>query len=273
MLVLSIGIVFLLVLLIFYIEYRHIYLHGIVSVSQQGISPQDIPLDTNDEETIKLFKNAVEFSSIKLRECSVPRTDLVTIQSSDSLELLTQKFMSSGYSKVLVYEDSIDNVIGYVHISDMFKTPQSISDIIRPIQFVPETMSAKKLMSQLIQNKQSIAVVVDEFGGTSGVVTIEDIIEEIFGEIKDEYDTVSLEERKLPNNEFLFSARHEIDYINEKYQMELPASGEYDTLAGLFLFHHQKFPHVNATITLDSYKLTILKIAGTRLELIHIKKI
>lgn len=272
MITISIASIFLLVLLIFYIEYNHIYKFVITKVTQQGVVSNDLPVDTNDEETIRLFKNAVEFSSIKLRECSVPRTDLVTVQSSDSLELLTQKFMSSGYSKVLVYEDSIDNIVGYVHISDMFKHPQAISDIIRPIQFVPETMNAKKLMKQLIQNKQSIAVVVDEFGGTSGVVTIEDIIEEIFGEIKDEFDTVSLEERKLPNNEFIFSARHEIDYINEKYGLDLPVSDDYDTLAGIFLFHHQKFPHVNASIVIAQCKFTILKIAGTRLELIHIKK-
>lgn len=273
MISISIGIIVLLVLLVFYVEYKHIFKYVILDSNVQGVIQQSIPVDANDEETIKLFKNAIEFSSIKLRECSVPRTELVTVQTTDSLELLTQKFMSSGYSKVLVFEASIDNIIGYVHISDMFKHPQSITDIIRPIQFVPETMNAKKLMLQLIQNKQSIAVVVDEFGGTSGVVTIEDIIEEIFGEIKDEFDTVTLEERKLPNNEFIFSARHEIDYINEKYELELPISDDYDTLAGLFLFHHQKFPHINAAITIAQCKITILKITGTRLELIHIKKI
>jgi CBS domain containing-hemolysin-like protein len=269
----AISIIIAIILLIFYIEYTHIFKFVVTDTGMQGTGNTPIPVNTNDEETIKLFKNAVEFSSVKLRECSIPRTELVTIQTTDSLELLTQKFMSSGYSKVLVYEDSIDNIIGYVHISDMFKHPQSITEIIRPIQFVPETMNAKKLMKQLIQNKQSIAVVVDEFGGTSGVVTIEDIIEEIFGEIKDEFDTITLEERKLPNNEFIFSARHEIDYINEKYELNLPSSDDYDTLAGLFLYHHQKFPHINASIIIEQCKLTILKISGTRLELIHIKKI
>jgi len=227
----------------------------------------------DDAETIKLFQNVLEFSSIKLKECAVPRTDLVTISITDTLDVLRRKFTDSGYSKILVYNDSIDDIIGYIHTSDLFKNPQSVTEIIRKILFVPETMNAKKLLLQLISQKQSIAVVIDEFGGTSGIVTIEDIIEEIFGEIKDEHDTINLEEKVLSNSEYVFSGRHEIDYINEKYNFDIPNSEEYETLAGFFLFYYQKFPIINASIVVENIKITILKISGTRIELIQLKKI
>lgn len=235
---------------------------------------QNIDTEAESEiENIQLYKNVVEFSSVKLRECIIPRTELVAIQIEESIEILEQKFIQSGYSKVLVYSESIDNIIGYVHVSDVFKKPETVAEIIRPIQFVPETLNAKKLLQDLISSKQSIAVVVDEFGGTSGIVTIEDIIEEIFGEISDEFDKDTLEERELPNNEYILSARHEIDYIIEKYNLEIPVSDEYETLAGLFLFYYQKFPHVNSRITVNSIQITVQKISGTRIELLHLKKI
>lgn len=255
------------------IEFRFLYSNNFQSHILDLENNQNQVQVQQEIEDIKIFKNAIEFSSVKLRECIVPRTELVSIQLHDSIENITQKFIISGYSKILVYEDSIDKIIGYIHNSDIFKKPKTISEVLRPIEFVPETMNAKKLLLQLIHNKQSIAVVVDEFGGTAGIVTIEDIIEEIFGEIKDEYDTVSLEEKKISNDEFIFSARHEIDYINEKYSLQLPVSDDYETLAGFFLFYNQKFPHVNSHITIENIKITILKITGTRIELLHIKKV
>jgi len=158
-----------------------------------------------------------------------------------------------------------------VHSSDMLKNPESISSILREIPFVPETMSAKKMLAQFINEKQSVAVVVDEFGGTEGIVTIEDIIEEIFGEIRDEHDQIELEERQINEQEFIFSGRQEIDHLNEAYQLSLSDSEEYKTLAGFFLYYHEKFPTINATITINNLKLTVLKITGTRIELIHVK--
>jgi CBS domain containing-hemolysin-like protein len=265
------SILFLLTSITF-IEFRFLYSNNSHAFADIDNSHNQVH-NHQQIEDIKIFKNALEFSSVKLRECVVPRTELVTIQLHDTIENVTQKFITSGYSKILVYEDSIDNIIGYIHNSEIFKKPQKISDILRPIEFVPETMNAKKLLLQLIHSKQSIAVVVDEFGGTSGIVTIEDIIEEIFGEIKDEYDTVSLEEKRISNDEFIFSARHEIDYINEKYFLQIPVSDDYETLAGFFLFYNQKFPHINSLITIGNIKITILKITGTRIELLHIKKV
>src|SRR5690554_6247372 len=219
----------------------------------------------------KIFINALEFSSVKLRECLKPRTELITINIENELDTLIPKFADSGYSKILIYKNSVDTIVGYVHSSDMLKNPESISSILRKIPFVPETMSAKKMLAQFINEKQSIAVVVDEFGGTEGIVTIEDIIEEIFGEIRDEHDQIELEERQINEQEFIFSGRQEIDHLNETYQLSLSDSEEYKTLAGFFLYYHEKFPTINATITINNLKLTVLKITGTRIELIHVK--
>lgn len=227
--------------------------------------------EIHDKNNFKIFLNALEFSSVKLRECLKPRTELVTINIEDSIDSLIPKFAESGFSKIPVYKNSIDTIIGYVHSSDMLTNPESISSILREIPFVPETMSAKKMLAQFINEKQSIAVVVDEFGGTEGIVTIEDIIEEIFGEIRDEHDHIELEERKINDSEFVFSGRQEIDHLNESYQLSIPESEEYETLAGFFLHYYEKFPLVNATTTIANLKLTILKITGTRIELIHVK--
>ncbi len=227
--------------------------------------------ENEDENNFKIFQNALDFSSVKLRECIVPRTELVTTEVNDTIEEATQKLVESGYSKLIIYEDSIDNIIGYIHISDMLTRPNSIKDILREITFVPETKNAKKLLSQFIKYKQSVAVVVDEFGGTAGIVTIEDIIEEIFGEIEDEHDTIELEERQINENEFIFSGRQKIDYLNETFNLNLPASEEYETLAGFLLHYNEKFPQINSSITIKNINLTVLKITSTRIELIHVK--
>lgn len=224
-----------------------------------------------DKNNFKIFLNALEFSSVKLRECVRPRNQLVTAHIDDTIDDVTPKFVESGYSKIPIYKESIDNIIGYIHSSDILKNPESISAILRQIPYVPETMGAKKLLSQFINKQQSIAVVVDEFGGTKGIVTVEDIIEEIFGEIQDEHDYEKLEERKINDAEYIFSGRLEIDYINEKYNLNIPISEEYETIAGFFLDYYTHFPAVNAVITIGDIQLTIIKITGTRIELIHVK--
>ncbi|MDR1761695.1 MAG: CBS domain-containing protein [Bacteroidales bacterium] len=232
---------------------------------------EHVPQD--QEERLQIMQNVLDFSSIKLRECMVPRTELECIELQQSLDELRQKFIESGYSKILVFKESIDNIIGFVHNADLFSKPHSIEEILRPIQYVPESMNAKKTLMQLLQNKQSIALVVDEFGGTAGIVTIEDMIEEIFGEIKDEFDADTFVEKQISDTEFIFSARIEIDYINEKYALNIPVNDDYETLAGFFLYHYQTFPHVYSHININNLKFTVLQISETRIALLNVKKI
>ena len=222
------------------------------------------------EHDIKIFKNALDFSEVKLRECIMPRNEIVALDINDSLETLKQKFITTGYSKILIYDGTIDNIIGYTHSSELFKNPVSIKEMIHKIPIVPETMPANKLLSSFIQNHKSIALVVDEFGGTSGMVTIEDIMEEIFGEIEDEHDSTDLIDKKINENEYLFSGRLEIDYINEKYTLELPQSEDYETIAGLILSKYEKIPQINDNIVIDIYNIKILKVSQTRIELIKL---
>lgn len=223
------------------------------------------------DHEVKIFQNALDFSKVKLRECIVPRTEIVAVEISDALDILQSKFIETGYSKILVYEDSIDNIIGYASSLDLFKKPTNIKSMVNTLIIVPETMPANKLLEQFIQERKSIAIVVDEFGGTSGMVTIEDIIEEIFGEIEDEHDTIDLITKVLADNEYLFSGRLEIDYINEKYGLHFPVKEEYETIAGYILFHHGNIPKMNEIITIENYQFNITKVSKTRIELVKLK--
>lgn len=225
------------------------------------------------EHEVKIFQNALDFSKVKLRECTVPRTEIAAVEITDNLELLKSKFIETGYSKIIVYQDSIDNILGYASSLDLFKNPKDIKSMVNTLIIVPESMPANKLLEQFIQERKSIAVVVDEFGGTSGMVTIEDIIEEIFGEIEDEHDTIDLIDKVLDENEYLFSGRLEIDYINEKHNGLLPEKEEYETVAGLILFHHGNIPKINEIITIDNYQFHIIKVTKTRIELVKLKVI
>jgi len=192
--------------------------------------------EKHDEELdteIKIFKNALDFSSIKARECMVPRNEIVAVDVESSTEELKTKFIETGLSKTMIYRDNIDNIIGYTHLFELFKKPDSIKNILLPVSVVPESMSASEILELFIKNKRSIVVVVDEFGGTAGIVTMEDIIEELFGEIQDEHDAEEMIENKISEKEYEFSARLEIDYLNEKYRFGLPVSDDYETLAGL----------------------------------------
>ncbi|HAM98601.1 MAG TPA: hemolysin [Marinilabiliales bacterium] len=220
---------------------------------------------------VKIFQNALDFSDIRLRECVVPRTELEAVSIDESVEVLKQRFTETGYSKILVYQDSIDNIIGFAHCIDLFEKPQNIKSMVRKIPIVPETMPANKLLGLFIQNKKSMALVVDEFGGTAGIVTMEDILEEIVGDIQDEHDKVVLEETLLGSNEFRFSGRLEIDDLNEKYNLNFPVSDDYETIAGLILKHHGSIPKINDMVTIEQFNFKILKATNTKIELVHLK--
>lgn len=222
------------------------------------------------ETEIKLFKNALDFSKVKLREVMVPRTEIEMLEVGASLAELRQKFTETGYSRILFYSDSIDNIIGYVHSSIMFKNPTSIEPFIKKVLIVPETMPANRLLSTFIQEHRSIAIVVDEFGGTSGMVTSEDILEEIFGEIEDEHDTRDIIEKKISETEFIFSGRAEIDLLNEKYYFDLPESEDFETLAGYILFHHESIPKINLVLKIGKFEFKILKATNTKIELVKL---
>lgn len=229
---------------------------------------------TSQEQTtsdIKLFKNALEFSDTKLRECMIPRTEIVAIEIDDTLDELKEKFINTGLSKILIYRDSIDNIIGYIKSKDLFTWDNNFKKYIKNLPLFPETMQANKLLRHFIRTGQQLAIVVDEFGGTSGIITIEDILEEIFGEIKDEHDIIEYYEKKLNDTNFIFSGRLEIDYINDKYQLNIPENDEYETIAGYLLYHTENIPKLNDQILIDHFKFSILKVTNTRVELIKLE--
>lgn len=223
------------------------------------------------EHEIQIFQNAMEFPEVKLRECMLPRTEIIAMNGSEDIGILKRKFIETGLSKIFIYNESIDNITGYVHSYDMFRHPASIQSVLRPVSFVPETMLAGNLLTLFIQQHRSMAVVVDEFGGTAGMITMEDVIEEIFGEIRDEFDVDELTEKKINDTEFLFSGRLEIDDLNEKYFLALPESDEYETLAGLIMHHHQNIPLKNEKIVIDKFIFTISQVSRTRIEQVHMK--
>ncbi|MCK3682509.1 hemolysin family protein [Maribellus sp. YY47] len=222
------------------------------------------------ETEIKLFKNALDFSKVKLREIMVPRPEIEMLELGATISELRQKFVETGYSRILFYKENTDNIIGYVHSSVLFQNPKSIEPFIKKVAIVPETMPANKLLSTFIQEHRSIAIVVDEFGGTSGMVTSEDILEEIFGEIEDEHDTSDIIEKKISDTEFIFSGRAEIDLLNEKYFFDLPETEEFETLAGLILYYHESIPKINSVIKIGKFRFKILKATNTKIELVKL---
>lgn len=217
---------------------------------------------------IKLFRNVLDFSNVKLRDIMVHRTEIEAVDIETNIDKIRQIFIKTGYSKLLIYEESIDNIVGYIHSSILFKNPSSIKEFIIQIIDVPESMQASKLLSKFIKQHKSIAVVVDEFGGTAGIVTIEDILEEITGEIEDEHDKDDSIEKQVKENEYLFSAKLELDYINEKYNLELPVDSSYDTIAGLVLSKYESMPEPNTIIEFNDFKIRIIKVSKTRIELV-----
>lgn len=230
-----------------------------------------MPEEVDDFQEIQMFQNARDLGNIKVRECMVPRNEISAVSNDDSLETLKNLFISSGHSKILVYQDNIDNIIGYTHSYDLFHKPASIQEITKPIMIAPETMPANKLLSMFMSERKSVALVVDEFGGTAGMLTNEDIIEEIFGEIDDEYDVEDLAENQITDNEYLFSARLEIDYLNHKYKLDLPASDDYETLAGLIISDHEDIPAVDEEIQVGDFLFVITRASESRIEEVRLK--
>tara|TARA_R110001583_G_scaffold4430_7_gene25709 strand:+ start:20274 stop:21533 length:1260 start_codon:yes stop_codon:yes gene_type:complete len=236
-------------------------LDHLVQEGQEGQAVFD-----EDEHNMKLFRNALDFSNVKLRECFVPRTEIEAIEIGGEIEVLTQRFIETGYSRIMIYKESIDNIIGYVHSSVLFRNPQSIKAALSRVIIVPETMAAHKLLNLFTREQKSVAVVVDEFGGTSGMVTIEDIMEEIFGEIEDEHDNIDLAEEQLSETEFIFSGRIEIDYLNEKYKLGFPESDDFETLNGFIIFNHESIPNVNEIIRIEEFRIQIIEVSNTRID-------
>lgn len=231
--------------------------------------------DTENEEEIntevKIFQNVLDFSNIKIRDCMVPRTEIIAIEDDATIDELKALFIEKGISKILVYNDNIDNIIGYIHSSEMFRELKDWRNGIRQLPIVPETMNANKLMKLFMQQKRSLAVVVDEFGGTSGIVALEDLVEEIFGEIEDEHDTKSYVAKSLGNNEYILSGRLDIEKANELFPLDLPESDEYQTIGGLILHQYQSFPKAHEIITLDKFQFRIIKVTATKIELVKLK--
>jgi CBS domain containing-hemolysin-like protein len=228
-------------------------------------------LDTEHE--IRIFQNALDFSNVKLRECMVPRTEIVSVEDDCSMEELRKKFIETGFSKIVVFENSIDNIIGYISSKDLFKNPLSLKSKIIKAPIVPGTMNASRFLQILLQERKSLGIVVDEFGGTSGIVTIEDIMEEIFGEIEDEHDTVEIIEKILPNKGFIFSGKIQIEHLNEKYNLQVPDSDEYETLAGFIIYSIGRLPSLNEEFNIDHFNFKILKIDHKRIELVMLRQI
>lgn len=224
------------------------------------------------ENEVKIFHNALDFPDTKVRDCMVPRTEINSVDiNMCTLDELRQKFIESGNSKIIVYTEDIDHIKGYIHSSELFKNPSSWKDGIRSMPFVPETMPAQKLMQILLQQKKSLGVVVDEFGGTSGIVSLEDIVEEIFGEIEDEHDSLKYVAKQTNEDEYLLSARLEIDKVNEMFSLDLPESEEYMTLGGLILNAYRSFPKLNEIVKIGKFEFKIIKIATAKIELVQLK--
>ena len=235
---------------------------------QSSIDNAEKDSDINDE--VKIFQNALDFSDAKVRDCMVPRTEIQAVDWDASLEELQQKFVESGNSKIVVYKEDIDHIEGYIHSSELFRSRKKWQDHIRTMPFVPETMQAQKLMKIFLQQKKTLGVVVDEFGGTSGLVSLEDIVEEIFGDIEDEHDSTKYVAKQTADGDYLLSARLEIDKVNEMFDLDLPESDEYMTIGGLILHEYQSFPKLNEVVKFDKYEFKIIKSTSRKIELVQL---
>ena len=222
------------------------------------------------EHDVKIFHNALSFSEVIARDCMVPRNEIVSLEINDTVEDLKKLFLDSGHSRILIYKDNIDNIIGYVHSLELFKIPISIKSMLIPVSIVPESMSGIKLLEDFIDKKRSVSVVVDEYGGTSGILTMEDIIEEIFGEIDDEHDQEEFIHKELKENVFLFSGRLEIDFINEKYRLKLPVKEDYETLSGMIVSFAETIPKRREIFKIENYELLVLEVDDTKISKVQL---
>jgi len=236
-----------------------------ISEQMQSVEEHD---DVDSE--IQIFQNALEFSEVKAREVMVPRTEIIAVDVNESVKNISTMFIDSGLSKILIYQDSIDDILGYVHSFELFKKPKSIKAITLPVVFVPATMLAKDVLNILTKKRKSIAVVIDEYGGTAGIMTVEDIVEELFGEIEDEHDSVELTEEKIDENHYKFSARLEVDYINETYKLDLPEGENYETLGGLIVDETEEIPQEGDVVTIGVFKFKILEVSSTKIDVVEL---
>ena len=230
----------------------------------------NVPKKEEVDAEVQMFQNALEFSGVKAREIMIPRTEIVAVDLNETIENLIATFVSSGFSKILIYNENIDDIVGYVHSFDMFKKPKTIKEVLIPVVTIPETIQINEVLNLLMRKRKSMAVVLDEYGGTSGIVTLEDIVEELFGEIEDEHDKDKFIEEKISDDEYLFSARLEVDYINETYHLNLPESEEYETLSGLIVLHTEEIPTKGETISLPPFVFSIEACSQTRIETVRI---
>ncbi len=235
-------------------------------ISEQMNSVQD---QENIDSEIQIFQNALEFSGVKARDIMTPRTEIAAVEIHDSVSELKEKFIETGYSKILVYQNSLDDLLGYVHSFDLFKKPRSIKSVLISVEFVPETMSIKDILDLLTKKRRSVAAVLDEYGGTSGILTVEDIVEELFGEIEDEHDALEeLTEEKISASEFLFSARHEVEYLNQTYKLQIPEDDSYSTLGGFIVSHTKEIPQKGEALSIDGFHFVIEQASGQKIELV-----
>ena len=236
----------------------------------------DINMRIRDEQELgnemQILQNALDFETVKARDCMIPRMDIISVSVEDDISDLNKKFIDTGKSKIVVYRETVDNIIGYVHSFEMFKSPESIKQILLPIPFVPEAIAGKELLELFTEMSGNIAVVVDEYGGTAGIVTIEDVIEEIFGEIEDEHDNEDFIEEKISKSEYRFSSRLDIDYLNEVYGLKLPVSEEYGTLGGMIIHHLASIPEAGTMVELDDVKYHIEEVSHNRIEVVRVEK-
>ena len=232
---------------------------------------KDLDDDEEMEHDVKIFHNALSFSNVIARDCMVPRNEIVALELNDNIEELKKTFIDSGYSRIIIFKENIDNIIGYVHSIEQFKIPVSIKSMLIPLSIVPESMPGIKLLEDFIDKKRSVSVVVDEYGGTSGILTMEDIIEEIFGEIDDEHDQEEFTHKIINENTFLFSARLEIDFINEKYRLKLPVKEDYETLSGMIISFAETIPENGAVFNIENYQLKVLEVHETKISTVELK--
>lgn len=237
------------------------------------ISEQMESVEEHDEidSEIQIFQNALEFSEVKAREVMIPRTEIIAVEIGESIKALSALFTDTGRTKILVYKDTIDDILGYVHSFELFKKHKDIKSMILPVEFVPETVLIKDVLGVLTKKRRSMAVVLDEYGGTSGIMTVEDIVEELFGEIEDEHDTVDLIEERIDEDTFSFSARLEVDYINETYKINLPENENYETLGGLIVNHTEEIPSKGEVVKIDNFQFTIIEVSNTKIDLVKLK--
>ncbi|WP_456437700.1 hemolysin family protein [Psychroserpens sp.] len=237
------------------------------------INEQMQSIEEHDEvdSEIQIFQNALEFSEVKAREVMVPRTEIIAVDVKESVKNISTMFIDSGLSKILIYQDSIDDILGYVHSFELFKKPKSVKAITLPVVFVPATMLVKDVLNILTKKRKSIAVVIDEYGGTAGIMTVEDIVEELFGEIEDEHDSVELTEEKITDDHFKFSARLEVDYVNETYKLNLPEGENYETLGGLIVDEAEEIPQEGDVVTIGVFKFKILEVSSTKINAVELR--